>query len=113
MKRPVAWMKVYGANGNYLGSCVEAEGAAALVALAGDGATIRNGHALRNKIWHEGFETQRAGDSYDFVASMIKERLTAPDIIVTQEEAAADNRVQAGLDQARAHVRTVLASISK
>ncbi len=75
-KRPVAWMKVYGREGNYLGSCVEPEGAAALVALAGTGATIRNGHALKNAVWSEGKEAQPAGESYDFVAQTIIDRTT-------------------------------------
>ena len=74
VKRPVAWLKVYGRQGDFLGSCVEPEGAAALVTLAGEGATIRNGHALKNAVWTEGKEVQPAGESYDFVAAMILER---------------------------------------
>ena len=76
MKIPVAWMKVYSKNNDYLGCCVEAEGAAALVALAGNGATIRNGHARKNAIWVEGREAQPAGESFDFVAQTIHERMT-------------------------------------
>lgn len=74
---PVAWMKVYGAQNNYLGCVVEPESAAALVSLAGEGATVRNGHAKKNIIWHEGKEAQRAGESYDFAASVMIERTTA------------------------------------
>jgi len=73
-KRPVAWLKVYSRDGNYLASCVEPEGAAALVAMAATGATIRNGHALKNVVWTEGKEAQPAGESYDLVAQTIIER---------------------------------------
>lgn len=75
-KKPVAWMKVYGREGNYLAACVEPEGAAALVALAGEGATIRNGHARKNAVWIEGAESQPAGESYDFVSQTVIERTT-------------------------------------
>lgn len=80
-KRPVAWLRVYDRDGNYLASCVETEGAAALVALAGAGATIRNGHARKNAVWVEGKETQPAGESYDFVAQTIVDRTTASSTI--------------------------------
>jgi len=43
-KKPVAWMKVYDPAGNYVASCVAAEAGAALMAMYGDGAEIRNGH---------------------------------------------------------------------
>lgn len=105
MKRPVAWMKIYDGKGNYLASCVEPEGAAALVALAGAGATIRNGHALKNALWVEGEEAQSAGDSYDFVAQVVHERLN-PIVDSTNHDG-----VHAGLEQAKAHVRSVLATI--
>lgn len=74
---PVAWMKVYDGNGNFLASCVDSGSAAAVVALAGDGATIRNGHAKKNVIWAEGNEAQPATESYDFVALTIHDRVTA------------------------------------
>jgi hypothetical protein len=74
-KVPVGWMKVYDARGNFLASCVHPEGAAAIVELEGEGATIRNGHAVRNTIWREGSEAQPAAESYDFVATTIYERV--------------------------------------
>lgn len=73
-KIPVAWMKVYDTSGNFLASCVDAGSAAAVVSLAGEGATIRNGHAKKNVIWAEGKEAQPAAESYDFVAKKIHER---------------------------------------
>lgn len=75
---PVAWIKVYDVSGNFLASCVDAGSAAAVVSLAGDGATIRNGHAKKNVIWAEGSEAQPAAESYDFVALTIHDRTTAP-----------------------------------
>jgi hypothetical protein len=74
-KVPVAWMKVYDSRGNFLASCVEPEGAAAVVAIEGEGATIRNGHAAKNTIWREGAEAQPACESYDFVAQTIYQRM--------------------------------------
>ena len=75
---PVAWMKVYDASDNYLAACVEVESAAAVVALSGSGATIRNGHSRKKAVWVEGGESQSAAESYDFVAITIHERTTAP-----------------------------------
>ena len=60
--------KVYTPDGEYVASCKHAEDAAALVALYGDGATIRAGHSRRDILWHEGFQGQPAAESYDFVA---------------------------------------------
>ena len=74
-KIPVAWMKVYDARGNFLASCVEPEAAAAIIAMEANGATIRNGHAACNALWREGFEAQHAGESFDFVAQTIYQRM--------------------------------------
>ena len=70
----VAWLEVYDASGNYLAAGVDAGSAAAVVSLAGEGATIRNGHAKKNTIWTEGAETHPAAESYDFVALVIHDR---------------------------------------
>lgn len=75
VKLPIAMLKIYSAKGDFLGSLVYAEDAAAVVALQGVGATIRNGHARRNVVWHEGEEDQPAGESYDFVAEVIASRM--------------------------------------
>ena len=64
--------KVYDSRGEYRAACKYAEEAACLVALLGDGATIRNGH--RSKVWTEGAEEQSAAESYDFVAERCRAR---------------------------------------
>ena len=67
-------LKVYTAAGLYIASCKYPEDAAALVALHGDGATIRIGHRRRDAAWVEGV-TGRAGESYDRVASLVNAEL--------------------------------------
>ena len=106
---PVAWMKVYDCSGNYLASCVDAGSAAAVVSLAGEGATIRNGHAKKNTIWTEGAETQPAAESYDFVAQVIHDRTTASTRVRDVEQ---DKRTEAAMEQTRATVRAMIASNS-
>ena len=56
--------KVYSQDGVYMASCKELEAAAALVALYGDGATIRDGHT---KLLYRNGTDGEAGDSYDAV----------------------------------------------
>lgn len=65
-------LKIYSADGEYVASCKYCEDAAALVAMHGDGTTIRHGHS--NIVWTEGKETQPASESYDFVARTISVR---------------------------------------
>jgi hypothetical protein len=60
----------------YLGNerkaaCVHAEDAAALVAIFGDGATVRHG---RKVVWTEGSEDASAGASYDHAAGVMHKR---------------------------------------
>lgn len=71
--------KVYSALGEYVAACKHAEDAACLVALYGDGATIRLGHNLI--CWREGGEIEAetgepiaASQSYDYVASVCEGR---------------------------------------
>ncbi|ETV28924.1 hypothetical protein K3Z95_01355 [Pseudomonas aeruginosa] len=109
-KKPVAWMKVYDPAGNYVASCVAAEAGAALMAMYGDGAEIRNGHSKKNAIWREGFEQQSAGESYDFVAAVVADRTTAKDTPLSPEEQRRSDSAQAALEQTRATVRRMLAS---
>jgi hypothetical protein len=109
-KKPVAWMKIYDPAGNYVASCVAAEAGAALMAMYGDGAEIRNGHSKKNAIWREGFEAQPAGESYDFVSLVVADRTTAKDVPLSAEEQRRSDSAQAGLEQARATVRRMLAS---
>lgn len=65
--------KVYGANGEYRASCKYPEDAGAIVALLGDGATIRDGHRSSKAVWTEGVDGT-AGDSYDDVAAAAYQR---------------------------------------
>lgn len=67
--------KVYNAGGFLIASCKFMEDAAALVALHGEGATIRVGRGQRSIVWTEGAEEQSAGESYDYVADVITERV--------------------------------------
>lgn len=64
--------KVYSASGEYIGCAKYAEEAAALVALRGDGATVRLDH--KHVVWTEGQEDQSAGESYDYAAGVMYER---------------------------------------
>jgi hypothetical protein len=75
VKLPPAPLKIYSNKGDYLGCTVYAEDAAVLVASLGVGATIRNGHAKKHIVWHEGEEEQPAGESFDFVAEVVYSRM--------------------------------------
>ena len=66
--------KIYTASGEYVAACKHPNDAGAIINLYGDGATIRNGHKMI--VWREGHEAQPAGDSYDFVAETVFDRLT-------------------------------------
>jgi len=54
--------KVYSRSGLYVAACVEPEGGAVLMALYGEGSTIRHGH--RVVCWTEGKDGEAAA-SYD------------------------------------------------
>lgn len=66
--------KVYSPDGEYIAATRYAEDAAALVAVRGDGATIRWNHG--SVVWREGAEKQPAGESYDYVAQTVAHRIT-------------------------------------
>ena len=66
-------LKVYNKDGEYLAACKHGEDAACLVAMYGNGATIRHEHS--RIVWIEGDEAQLAGESYDFVAETIAARI--------------------------------------
>lgn len=66
--------KVYSAAREYRGCLKHVEDAAPVVALLGYGATIRDGHRVRDVVWREGYEEQSAGESYDFVAAVAHDR---------------------------------------
>jgi hypothetical protein len=61
--------KVYRGT-EYVASCKYIEDAAAICAMSGDGATIRNGHTVI--VWREGIDGS-AGDSYDAVVDHVYE----------------------------------------
>jgi hypothetical protein len=66
--------KIYTPDGEYVAACKYAEESACLVAMMGDGATIRDGHSKKDIVWTEGREEQSAAESYDHVAAAIAAR---------------------------------------
>jgi hypothetical protein len=66
--------KVYNPKRLYVAACKYAEDAACLVALYGDGASIRWGH--NEVVWVEGIDGH-AGDSYDEAAALAWARVDA------------------------------------
>lgn len=66
--------KVYCPAGEYVACVKYVEDAAAIVALHGDGATIRDGHRVAAVRWREGCEKQPASESYDFVVDTVLSR---------------------------------------
>ena len=64
--------KVYTADGRYMAACKEPEGAACLMTLYGEGATVRLNH--KRVLWTEGKEKQEAGNSYDFASLTMQRR---------------------------------------
>lgn len=72
--------KVYDAAGNYEAACKHVETGAAIVALLGDGSTIRSGHSKRHTVWTEGKDGS-AGESYDKVAEHVHGSMN-PDPII-------------------------------
>lgn len=68
--------KVYKGT-DYRAALKHVEDAAILVAVLGKGSTIRIGHAARDIMWYEGGESQSAAESYDHVAKVVYDRLSA------------------------------------
>lgn len=64
--------KVYDAAGVYQASAKEAEIAAGVAGLIGEGATVRVNHG--RALWTEGAEGEFAADSVDFAARTIHDR---------------------------------------
>lgn len=67
--------KIYNMVKEYIGCMKYAEDAAAVVGLYGNGATIRDGHRVKDIVWTEGKEEQRASESVDFVAEVVYRRI--------------------------------------
>jgi hypothetical protein len=62
--------KIYNKAGGYVASCKHLEDCACLMALYGDGATVRLGHSTI--IWREGEEEIPAAESYDRAAQIMQ-----------------------------------------
>jgi hypothetical protein len=69
--------KVYNSKNEYVAACKLPADAGALVAVYGNGTTIRLGHSKSAILWTEGKEKQPANESFDFVAETVRERLEA------------------------------------
>ena len=67
--------KIYSGEKEYVASCKYAEDAAALVALYGNGATVRYHHST--VVWSEGSESQSAAESYSSAALVMHDRIKA------------------------------------
>lgn len=67
--------KIFNPQGGYIASCVHLEDAAALAALYGDGAQVRDGHQKQYTLWTEGAEQISAGESYDMAAAIMQSRI--------------------------------------
>lgn len=70
-------LKVFNPNGDYIACCKHYEDAAALVALNGNGSTVRLGHSKKDTLWTEGSERISAAESYDEAAQIMIERKDA------------------------------------
>lgn len=70
---------IFTRDGEYVAACAHAEDAAAVVALHGDGTEIRRGRLQKHCVWLEGKEGQPAGESFDYVATLVYERVEALD----------------------------------
>ena len=66
--------KVFNPAGEYIAATVHLEDAAAIVALYGKGASIRDGHAMSRTLWVDGSDGS-AADSYDRVVVIALERM--------------------------------------
>ena len=66
--------KVHNAAGEYKAACKDIEDAACLVGLYGHGAYIANRWRYKGKVWHEGYESVSASESYDEVARTVWKR---------------------------------------
>jgi hypothetical protein len=63
-------LKCFDADGNYEGSVKHFESAAALMAVLGDGSTVRTGHRKADIIYKEGRDGDSA-ESWDSVSAFV------------------------------------------
>lgn len=80
--------KIFNPQKQYIAACKHLEDAAALAALNGNGATIRDGHSL--VVWKEGFEEFSAAESYDRVAEIAWERIKTDNLKCFTKQYGAD-----------------------
>jgi hypothetical protein len=71
---PTPRFKVIDPTGEYVASCADAQAAAALAALYGKGTVVRDKRVCV-VVWHEGREEQPAGESYDWAARLMWQRI--------------------------------------
>ena len=76
--------KVYTDEGEYIGAFKHAADAAMLAGFRGDGATVRNGHAVRNIVWTEGKE-EFSGNCHDAAAELIHQRECERSLVAKQK----------------------------
>jgi len=69
-------LKVYDSNNNYVGSAKEVLGASVMVAVYGEGSTIRIGHSKKSILWTQGTDGD-ATESYDSTGLKMAERAGA------------------------------------
>ena len=66
-------LKVYSAEGEYMGSAKEVIGAAVMVQVYGEGSTIRLGHSKSLIAWTQGVDGD-ATESYDGTGAIMVDR---------------------------------------
>lgn len=69
-------LKVFTAEGEYVGSAKEVLGASVMVQVYGEGSTIRLGHNKASIVWTQGADGD-ATESYDTTGLKIEERAVA------------------------------------
>ena len=66
--------KIYNNDNQYIG-CMHDISDCVLAIADRKGCSIRQGHAKKNIIWHEGHESQPSSESFDFVIDLCNKRL--------------------------------------
>ena len=66
-------LKIYTPEGEYVAAVKEVMGAAVLVAVYGEGSTVRMGHSKKMILWTQGVDGD-AGESYDTTGEIMAQR---------------------------------------
>lgn len=69
-------LKIYTAEGDYVGSAKEVMGAGVMAQAYGEGSTIRLGHNKASIVWTEGIDGEIC-ESYDTAGALMVERAIA------------------------------------